>query len=74
MSGQKSRAIGVSMLVFIVAVAFAINVQSQIAKFTASDPGVRAGSNGAGGMHPGLTSVEQQAFASVERHSRKLDQ
>lgn len=63
MSGQKSRAIGVSMLVFIVAVAFAINVQSQIAKFTASDPGVRAGSTGAGGMLQGLTSVEQQAFA-----------
>ena len=63
MSGQKSRAIGVSMLVFIVAVAFAINVQSQIAKFTASDPGVRPGSTGAGGMLQGLTSVEQQAFA-----------
>jgi len=63
MSGQKSRAIGLSMLVFIVAVAFAINVQSQIAKFTASDPGVRAGSNGAGGMHPSLTSVEQQTFS-----------
>jgi len=55
--------IGVSMLVFIVAVTFAMNVQSQIAKFTASDPGVRPGSNGAGGMLPGLTSVEQQAFA-----------
>ena len=63
MRGKMSRVIGVSMLVFIVAVAFAINVQSQIAKFTASDPGVRAGSNGAGGMLPGLTSVEQQAFA-----------
>ena len=75
MSGQKSRAIGVSMLVFIVAVAFAINVQSQIAKFTASDPGVRPGSTGAGGMLQGLTSVEQQAFSHRSRsHSRKWDQ
>src|SRR6476469_9768506 len=63
MSRKISRAIGVSMLVFTMAVAFAINVQSQIAKFTASDPGVRRGSNGAGDMLPGLTSVEQQAFA-----------
>jgi len=63
MSGKMSRVIGVSMLVFIVAVTFAMNVQSQIAKFTASDPGVRPGSNGAGGMLPGLTSIEQQAFA-----------
>jgi CxxC motif-containing protein (DUF1111 family) len=63
MNGKMSRAIGVSMLVFIVAVAFAISAQSQIAKFTASDPGVRPGSNGAGGMLPGLTSIEQQAFA-----------
>ena len=62
MIGKMNRVIGVSMLVFIVAVAFAINVQSQIAKFTASDPGVRPASNGAGGMYPGLTSVEQQAF------------
>ena len=60
---MSGKMIGVSMLVFIVAVTFAINVQSQIAKFTASDPGVRPGSNGAGGMLPGLTSVEQQAFA-----------
>ena len=63
MSGKKmSRAIGLSMLVFIVAVTFSINVQSQIATFKASDPGVRPASNGAGGMLPGLTSVEQQAF------------
>jgi len=60
---MRGKMIGVSMLVFIVAVTFAMNVQSQIAKFTASDPGVRAGSIGAGGMLPGLTSVEQQAFA-----------
>ena len=60
---MSGKMIGVSMLVFIVAVTFAINVQSQIAKFTASDPGVRPGSNGAGGMLPGLTSVEQQVFA-----------
>ena len=60
---MSGKMIGVSMLVFIVAVTFAMNVQSQIAKFTASDPGVRPGSNGAGGMLPGLTSVEQQAFA-----------
>ena len=71
--GKESRD-RVSMLVFIVAVAFAINVQSQIAKFTASDPGVRAGSNGAGGILPGLTSVEQQAFTIGEKYSRKLDQ
>ena len=60
---MSGKMIGVSMLVFIVAVTFAMNVQSQIAKFTASNPGVRPGSNGAGGMLPGLTSIEQQAFA-----------
>src|SRR6476660_8704212 len=60
---MSGKMIGVSMLVFIVAVTFAMNVQSQIAKFTASDPGVRPGSNGTGGMLPGLTSIEQQAFA-----------
>src|SRR6476469_6238577 len=61
---MRGKMIGVSMLVFIVAVTFAMNVQSQIAKFTASDPGVRPGSNGAGGMLPGLTSIEQRVFGS----------
>ena len=64
MSDRMIRAISVSSLVFVAAVTFAINVQSQIAKFTASDPGVRAGSNGAGGMLPGLSSLEQRVFGT----------
>jgi CxxC motif-containing protein (DUF1111 family) len=66
MSGKLTRAISVSSLVFVVAVTFAINVQSQIAKFTASDPGVRPGSNGAGGMLPGLSSLEQRVFGTAK--------
>ncbi|MFI5247445.1 MAG: di-heme oxidoredictase family protein [Nitrospirales bacterium] len=38
-------------------------VWSQIGKFTARDPGVRTGSNGAGGMLPGLSQLDQQVFA-----------
>ena len=64
MSVRMIRAISVSCLVLVAAVTFAINVQSQIAKFTASDPGVRAGSNGAGGMLPGLSSLEQRVFGT----------
>ena len=64
MNGKMNRAIGVSILVFFVAVTFSINVQSQIARFTARDPGVRTGSNGAGGILPGLSSLEQRVFGS----------
>jgi CxxC motif-containing protein (DUF1111 family) len=38
------------------------DVQSQSRGFTAQDPGVRIGGNGAGGMLQGLTSIQQQAF------------
>jgi len=64
MNVKMNRAMGVSILVFIVAVTFSINVQSQIARFTARDPGVRTGSNGAGGFLPGLSSLEQRVFGS----------
>ena len=63
MSDRMTRAISVSSLVFVAAVTFGINVQSQIAKFTASDPGVRAGSNGAGGsLHQGAHGGMKMAF------------
>jgi CxxC motif-containing protein (DUF1111 family) len=66
MSSKMTRAISVSSVVFVVAVTFVINVQSQIAKFTANDPGVRPGSNGAGGMLPGLSSLEQGVFGTAK--------
>ena len=41
---------------------FSDDVWSQIAKFTARDPGVRPGSASAGAMLPGLTSLEKEVF------------
>ena len=38
------------------------DVMSQLTKFTARDPGVRAGGAGAGGMLPNLSSLEQRIF------------
>ena len=43
---------------------FLADGQSQQGGFTARDPGLRAGDNGAGNMLPGLTSLEQQMFAA----------
>jgi CxxC motif-containing protein (DUF1111 family) len=40
-------------------------VFSQIARFTARDPGVRTGTNGAGGFLPGLSTPDQQVFAAA---------
>lgn len=64
MSGKLGRAISVSILVVVTAVTFSMNVHSQIARFTARDPGVRQGAAGAGGMLPGLTALEQQLFGN----------
>ena len=40
-----------------------VKVQSQPGGFKASDPGVRMSGKGAGGMLPGLTPIQQKAFA-----------
>ena len=40
-------------------------VFSQIARFTARDPGVRTGVNGAGGFLSGLSTPDQQVFAAA---------
>ena len=53
--------VSVAMLT-VIAGAFSEEVFSQIARFAARDPGVRTGSNGAGGMLPGLTELEQKMF------------
>jgi CxxC motif-containing protein (DUF1111 family) len=42
---------------------FSEEVFSQIARFAARDPGVRTGPNGAGGILPGLSPMEQRVFA-----------
>ena len=47
----------------IIAGSFSEEVFSQIARFAASDPGVRPGSASTGTMLPGLTPSEQRAFA-----------
>ena len=49
-------------LLFLVSVLF-LSVKVQSGGFTAKDPGVRIGGNGAGGMLPGLTPIQQKAFA-----------
>ena len=65
MSIHMMRVIGLSTLVIgVVAVTCSVDVQSQIGRFAARDPGVRPGSNGAGGMVPGLSSLEQQIFGA----------
>ena len=40
-------------------------LRSEFSPFTARDPGVRTGANGAGGMLPGLSPQEQQLFPDV---------
>ena len=40
-------------------------LRSEFSRFTARDPGVRTGANGAGGMLPGLSPQEQQLFPDV---------
>jgi CxxC motif-containing protein (DUF1111 family) len=53
---------GTAVMLALVAVTWSMDVQSQIARFTAHDPGVRPGANGAGGMIAGLSPLEQQIF------------
>lgn len=56
---------GIVLLVaalMVIGVSASEEVWSQIAKFSAIDPGVRPGSASAGGMLPGLTLLEQQVF------------
>lgn len=50
-------------LLTVIVGSFSGEVFSQIARFAARDPGVRAGSSGAGGMLSGLRPLEQQVFA-----------
>ena len=47
----------------VIAGSFSEEVYSQVARFAARDPGVRTGSNGAGGILPGLSPLEQRVFA-----------
>ena len=55
--------IALSVAAFVViGASFSGDVWSEIGRFAARDPGVRHGSNGAGGMLPGLSSPDQQAF------------
>ncbi|HEY6084214.1 MAG TPA: di-heme oxidoredictase family protein, partial [Nitrospira sp.] len=66
MSTQMMRMFGLSALTLVVvAVVSSVDVQSQIGRFAARDPGVRGGPNGAGGMIPGLTGPEQSLFANA---------
>lgn len=51
-------------LFIVISSSFSEDVQSQIGRFAARDPGVRSGSAGAGGMIQGLTPLEQQLFGS----------
>ncbi len=51
-------------MLMVVAGSFSEEVFSQIARFAARDPGVRTGSDGAGGMLPGLSPLEQRVFAA----------
>lgn len=53
-----------TVVMIVCAFSYFEDVQSQSGPFTARDPGVRTGTNGAGGMIPGLTSLEQQIFAA----------
>lgn len=55
--------LGISAVALVIAaIPFSVEVQSQIGSFKARDPGVRTGVNGAGGMLPGLSTLEQQVF------------
>ena len=49
----------------VIGASFSDDVWSEIGRFTARDPGVRTGANGAGGMLPGLSPQEQEVFADV---------
>ena len=50
------------VLFMIISGSFSEDVQSQIGRFTAQDPGVRKGPAGAGGMLQGLTFQEKKVF------------
>ena len=50
------------VLFMIISGSFSEDVQSQIGRFAAQDPGVRKGSAGAGGVLSGLTDLEQKMF------------
>jgi CxxC motif-containing protein (DUF1111 family) len=52
-------------LFIVISSSFSEDVQSEIGRFTAKDPGVRTGSAGAGGMISSLTQLEQQVFGST---------
>jgi CxxC motif-containing protein (DUF1111 family) len=54
--------VSVAMLT-VIAGFFSDEVFSQIARFAARDPGVRTGSNGTGGILPGLSPLDQRVFA-----------
>ena len=53
-----------AVMLTIVAGSISEEVYSQIARFTARDPGVRSGSNGAGGILPNLSPLDQRVFAA----------
>jgi CxxC motif-containing protein (DUF1111 family) len=59
---SRPRLLLVVTAVGLVAMATANDVRSQLAAFTARDPGVRAGGPGAGGMLPNLSTMQQQVF------------
>ena len=60
------------VMLTVIAGFFSEEVFSQIARFAARDPGVRTGSNGAGGMLPGLTPLEQQVFPIAQEAFREV--
>ena len=53
----------ISLLLLFSLLFLSVKVQSQSGGFTAQDPGVRIDGGAAGGMIPGLTSMQQQTFA-----------
>lgn len=60
-------------LCIVISSSFSEEVQSQIGRFTARDPGVRSGSAGVGGMIQGLTSLEQQLFSVGRQTFQAVD-
>jgi len=62
----RVRVMALSIVAFaVVAGVFSVDVQSQIGRFAARDPGVRMGPSGSGAMIPGLTPLEQSLFANA---------
>jgi hypothetical protein len=59
-------------LFIVISSSFSEDVQSQIGRFAARDPGVRSGSAGAGGMIQGLAPLEQQLFGSAREAFEEL--